>query len=294
MSAECSTTKLNLSKSKCKTLPREPVGMLTVPEDFVISVANQATKTLLQAAIQAAIKNGLASRAYKWPEFSKFEDATVQPEYTTTSLGSTKKNNGRYGWRAFVAHSMCLHKAMFSHSGPNQRIIPYDVDGQIFVTEKPNGDVTGFKVSLLNVENMTMGESSETPIFIELKDTNEINKNGMVIDLGSDYWDDIEPLTDVDLALVTTSPGAAVTTDDFYISVIQACDGTPVSGLVIGDWDMGTMGAADTVVETSSGSGIYRFTRAANFSSGVVNLKAASVLTIDAYESTGGVTVNIP
>lgn len=290
----CATTKENLSKSKCKALPKEFVGMITVPEDFVISSANQATPALFSAALQAVIKNGLASRGYKWPEFSKFEDVTTQPEYTTTSLGSTKKNNGRYAYRTYVAHSMCLHKAMFTHNGTGERFMPYDADGNVFVTQKPNGDVTGFKFSLLNVENLVIGESSETPIFIELKDTNEINKFGLLIELTSQYWDDIEPLTDVDLALVTTSPGAAVTTDDFYISVIQTCDGTPVSGLVIGDWNMGTMGAPDTVVETSSGSGIYHFTRAANFSDGTVNLDAAADLSIDAYESTGGVTVNIP
>ena len=297
MAEECVTSKMNLSKSKCRTLPNVFAGMLEVPVDFEITAAKIAEGAdAVQEFIQDAIKNGLAARAYKWPDFSSFEDLSEETKYQETVLADLKLHPGKYRWRIGISHSLCLHKAMFTHSGGNTRVIFYDIEGNFFGTEKSNDSMTGFYVSLINVEKLKIGDgtsvATQTPVYIVLKDSNEIDQAGIQLD--APFFNDLEPLTDVELALVVTAPGAAVTTDDFYISVVQECDGTPVSGLVIGDFDMGTLGAPDTVVETSSGSGIYRFTRAANFADGDVNLKAAADLSVDAYESLGAVTVNIP
>ena len=49
----------------------------------------------------------------------------------------------------------------------------------------------------------------------------------------------------------------------------------------------------DTVTEPNS-DGIYLCTRASNFVDGYVDLVVSSSLSLDAYESTGKVAVNVP
>lgn len=289
--------KKNLGVSKCNTLPQVFAEMITTPLSFKLTAAQAADPALAKTALQNALKSGLANRIYKWPEFSGFENVSEDAVYEETSLTDILVRAGKYRWRFSISKNLCMHKAMFSHNTRgNARVFFLDVDGNYFGTELSNGDVAGFRISLLNVEKLMISDgsvSTKSPVYVVLKDHKEIDKNGVQFD-GS-FAGELVPLSDVELE-IQSSP--AVTTDDFYVSVKVKCDGTPVSGLVVGDFEVTTaLGVAQVPTafeETSAGSGIYHFTKSTDFVDGFVNLVAAADLTVDAFESTGAVALNIP
>lgn len=290
--------KKNLGVSKCDILPQVFAGMIETPLSFKLPAATAADPALAKAALQTALKAGLATRIYKFPDFAGFENVSEDAIYEENALTDMLVRAGKYRWRFSIAKNLCLHKAMFSHNskGGDIRIFFYDIDGNLFGTELSDGSVAGFRVSLLNVEKLLISDgsvSTKSPIYVVLKDHKEIDKKGVLFD-GS-FVGELFPLTDVTLA-VEALP--VITATDFYLSVKVACDGTPVSGLVLADFAVtNNAGAAQVPTafeETSAGSGIYHFTKSTNFVDGYVNLVAAADLTIDAYESTAAVAINVP
>jgi len=291
--AECTTaSKQNIGKSNGNCLPGLPVSMFTVPDSFELTAEQIATAAALKTALQTAIKASVDARAYKWPRFSNGEDASEATVYSETAFGSRKIRDGNYRFRFMISKSLCLHKAMFSHSANGGRVIVLDKEGNIWLTLKSNGKYTGLSIDMINVEKIKINFGdvlTETPVYVSLADNKELDESGELV--ACSIYNELEALTDVDLAV------EVVDSDNLRVTVTQKCDGTPVSGLVIGDFTVltaaGAAQAPDTVTEPSS-DGVYLFTRAANFVTGSVNLKAASLLTLDAYESTGAATVTIP
>jgi predicted enzyme related to lactoylglutathione lyase len=293
MADECIVVKSNLGLSKCDDLPQMPRGMITTPASFSLTAAQAADPALALAAIQDAIKNGLASRVYLWPKFVGMEDASEEAIYEDTPLADIAVRDGKYRWRFHIKKSMCLHKAMFTHRGSGDRVFLLDNKNQLFGTELSNGNIAGFTMSLLHTEKLKFSDGSvatKSPIYVVLEDSEEVDESGVLFD--GTFVRELIPLTDVSLAVTV------VDSDNVRVAVTRKCDGIPVSGLVAADFVFTTSGGAaqapDTVTETSSGSGIYLAVRAANFVDGFVNLEAAADLTIDAYESTGAVAIDIP
>lgn len=294
MAVDCIDQKQNLSKTKCRDLPELPKSMMTVPSDFELTEANLATPAALKTALQAALKASTDARIYKWPNFSNAEDNSEETKYVESAFGTRKSRDGNYRFRFFISKSLCLHKKMFTHGEIDSgRVIIYDSKRRILLTKLSNGNYTGLSIDCLNPEKLKINMAdviTESPIYVALQDNLEIDQDGYLFDVGS-IWKELEPLTDVDLTV------EVIDTDNFRVTVLQSCDGTPVSGLVIGDFtvltDAGAAQAPDTVTEPNS-DGVYLFTRAANFIDGTVDLKVPSLLSLDAYESTGPAVVNIP
>lgn len=292
--SDCTTPiKKNIGNTKGLCLPGLPAAMFTVPDSFELDAADIASAAALKTALQTALKASKDARAYKWPRFSNAEDASEETIYSQTAYGSRKIRDGNYRFKFMVSQTLCLHKAMFSHSANEGRAIVLDKERKIWLTKKSNGKYTGLTMDMINVEKMkfTFGDVlTETPIYVALADNKEWDESGELIECS--IFNELEPLTDVTLEVTQV-----VDEDHFYLKVTQTCDGTPVSGLDKADFNVTTnAGAAqqpDTVTEPNS-DGIYYFTRAANFVDGYVDLVVSSLLSLDAYESTGKVAVNVP
>lgn len=288
----CGLTKKNIGRTKCDDIPQLAKYMIWTPASFELDADDLATSAALKTALQTALKDSASERIYLWPAFSRVERADEATVYVESPLGSRKVRNGNYRARHFVAKSLCTHKQMYSHNTTEGRIIYVDLELNMLLTLKSNGNYAGLSLDLLNVEKLkqsTGDDLTESPIYVSLANSIEIDEKGEMFD-GSAVLE-LEPLTSVDLAIVSVADE-----DHFTLSVTNSCDDVAISGLVAADFSVltaaGEAQAPDTVTEPNN-DGIYLFTKASNFIDGTVNLKAPSLLSLDAYESTGAATVNV-
>ncbi len=98
---------------------------------------------------------------------------------------------------------------------------------------------------------------------------------------------------DVELEIVGTSSATTI-----VVTVATVCDGTPVSGLVVGDFNLtddddSASHAISSSVESTTVPGRYTLT-GVSFEDSHLNLDPPDVLSIQSYESTGAVAVNVP
>lgn len=292
--ADCIEDRINISKTKCRDLPQLPKSMLTTPSAFKLTPEQVATNATLKAALQAAIKADPSERVYKWPTFSNAEDDSEDTVYVKSAFGVRKSRDGNYMFRFFISKALCVHKMMFSHATVDDgRVIIYDKERRILLTEDADGNFRGLSLDILNPEKLkiNMGDAvTESPIYVALQDNLELDQDGWLFDFPG--FKELEPLTDVDIAIVQV-----VDEDNVKVSVKQKCDGNPVSGLAQADFAVTTTAGVAQVLsgfaETNS-DGIYTLTKASNFIDGFVDLVVASALTLDAYESTGKVAFDIP
>jgi hypothetical protein len=290
--------KKNLGLVRCNKLPQQFVRMITTPVGFRLTTAQVADPALAKTALQNALKTGVANRIYLWPDFANLEVVSEEAVYEETPLTDIRVRQGKYRFRAHITKNLCLHKAMFTHSGSEQRVFFLDTEDNLFGTEFSDGTMGGFFVSLLNVEKLMFSDgsvSTKTPVYVVLKNPREIDERGLMIP--GEIVSELVPLTDVDIE-VLASP--APTTTSFDVSVKTSCDGTPVSGLILADFEIlnasgATQETNTTVTETPAGSGIYRCVKTSgSFVDGSVTLVAPSALSIDAYEVTAPATLNVP
>ena len=290
----CTTEpKKNIGVSRCDKLPQLFAGMITTPDNWSIPAATMNDPALLQTYIQNAIRAGIANRVYIWPTFTNCESVSEESVYEETPLSDIRVRQGKYRWRAHISKNLCLHKAMFSHSGSDGRVIFFDLANNFFLTELANGAGAGFRMSLINVEKLMISDgsvSTKSPVYIVLKNHLEIDEKGLMIP--ADFVGELIALTDVEIVLSNVAAGS------FTATVRTACDGTPVSGLLLADFvvttNAGAAQAPTTVTEPVAGSGVYTVSRTGNFVDGFVDLRAASLLTVSAFESVGRVTLDIP
>jgi hypothetical protein len=109
----------------------------------------------------------------------------------------------------------------------------------------------------------------------------------------SSFISELYRIVDVELTIVGTPSSTSIVVD-----VTQVCDGTAVSGLVVADFNLydnddGASHAISTSTPHATIAGRYTLAGTA-FEDSVLNLDAPDVLSIQAYESTGGVAVNVP
>jgi hypothetical protein len=294
------TQKKNLGKSKCTKLPKLFKYMITTPDNFFLAAADYADAAALKTAIQNLILNPIATRGYKWPNFSAVEETSEDAQYEDNALGITPIRDGQYRFKPSISKNLCVHQAMFSHRAVNEgRVFLVDLDNQLFGTDDGTGNIYGFSIGLLWTEKLKISngsDSTKSPLYLVLADNEEIDKNGVLLD-GSKL-NFVEPLTDVTL----TVAGAFVATA-FKVDVKQTCDGTPVQGLALADFllyaaDGVTLQTILSVVADANVPGRYTLTAPTvgpnPFESGTLYLRAPSALTVKAYETPEAMTVTIP
>lgn len=281
--AACNVIKKNLGVSKCVKLPQLFSGMFTTPLGWSVPAA---TLELGDAAIQAFFQDAmidpdLSKRIYLWPNFVGFEDAKEDAVYEETPLSDLKVRDGKYRWRFQVQQDLCLHRAMYTHNGGNQRVILLDVENQLFGMLNAVGDLQGFTLSLLNVEKLVISDGSvatKTPIYIVLKNSKQVDKQGVVMD--GDFVDDLTKLTDVEITVVGTS-----TATQIKVTVKVDCDGTPVLGLVVGDFVLlKADGTTQTITSVVEANGVYTLA-GVGLVTGTLTTVTPDLLSIQAYES---------
>lgn len=294
------TEKKNLGKSKCTKLPKLFKYMITTPADFSLAAADYADGDALRTAFQDLLLNPIATRGYRWPNFTAVEETSEEAQYEDNALGITPIRDGQYRFKPSISKNLCIHQAMFSHRAVNEgRVFFVDLDNQLFGTDDGDGNIYGFTIGLLWTEKLKISngsDSTKSPLYIVLSDNEEIDNGGVLLD-GSKL-NFLEPLTDVTL----TVAGAFLGTS-FKVDVKQSCDGTPVQGLLLADFvlyasDGVTLQTILSATADANVPGRYNLiapTVGPNpFESGTLYLRAAADLTVKAYETPEAMTVTIP
>lgn len=285
---DCIQDVANLGLIKCNKLPQMPKLLIETPPDFFLTPADAVDPTVWQTKLKLA----KGARIYLYPEADNFEDKSEAAVYETTPLSVIAVRPGRYQYMFQYAKSLCYHKAMFTHKGKGNRFFILDIENQLFGMLNSDGNFQGFTSGLVNMEKLIMSNgtvATKSPLFLVLADSTEVDLSGVLID--GTFVNNLFPLTDVDLTEIVQTAASV------KISVLTSCDNTPVLGLVAADFTFvkasdGTAQATDTV--TDNGDGTYTFDPTTAYVDGSINLVAASALSLDAYESTGAVVINIP
>lgn len=290
---ECVANKKNIFLTKCKVLPQQPMCMIETPDDFFFTPEQLATASAFKTALQDALEANIATRVFLWPKFNKGEDKSTEAIYDSNTLGVVPVNDGRYEFLFHISESMCFHRNAFTHRANNGRAFICDVRNQITGTEDSDGNFMGFRLNLLNTEKMKFSDgqvATTSPIYVVLQDNLELDEHGVVLDRSIAYvFNQVKRLTDVDLVV------SNVSADNFTVTVTTACDDTPVLGLLAADFIvLDNAGDAQAHTITDNGDGTYLFDTGTAFVDGTVDLRAANLLTVKAYESTGKQIVNVP
>jgi len=291
MAKNCNEQKQNLGLTRCIALPQMFAGMFTTPLGWKIPAA-----TILQGdtAIKQFIQDALldpdpAKRIYLWPNFVGFEDAKEDAVYEETPLADLKVRDGKYRWRVQVQQDLCTHRAMGTHNGGNQAVVFIDIENQLFGMDNAEGDFLGLTASLINVEKLIISDgstSTRTPIYIVLKNSKQIDKNGALLD--ADYIDELVRLTDVKYTVIGVPTGTTI-----VVTVVTKCDNTPVMGWVMDDFIKKAVdGTVQPIVSIAEVSGQYTLT-GVGFTSGTVSSVGPDELSVEGFDGTSPVTVTI-
>jgi len=288
MAEVCVVDKRNLGPQLCKDLPQMLKGMITTPQSFKFSAA----ASIIAANWTAALIDDPDVRIHKWPAFKGFQNVSEASIYEQNALTDIFVRPGKYMFRFDIVESLCMHKAMFTHNGGNQRVFLVDIKNNIYGTVDVDGNFMGFSVSLLNLENIIFSDgavASKSPVYLVLLDSDELNASGGKVS-GSTFYNTLSELIDVNVEL-STPP--ARTTSSIRVTVKTDCDGTAVSGLIATDFEAFTSAGVPIVIATAPyADGVYNLTSAAAFVALMtINIKEPASLSIKLYESLGAVTV---
>jgi hypothetical protein len=287
MADEC-VVKKNLGLVRCNKLPDMPKGMIVTPKAFELTPEEAINPTVWQAKL--LLTPGV--RIHLWPEFDGIEDVSTEAAYDQSVLSDLVADMGKYAWRAMISQNLCLHKAMFSHSGKGDRVFLWDKKNFLVGKLNAAGNFQGFKMSLLNTEKLKLGDGSvatKTPVYIVLRDHLELDQNGTMVD-GS-FVNDLLEIVDVTLEVVGTPIAATIVVD-----VMLSCDESPLVGLIAADFlVLTTAGAtqAKTAAESATVPGRYTLTAGTTFVDGTVTLVPAATLSVEAYEAENILTIDI-
>lgn len=289
------------SNSKLNKLPKQFKYMIIVPDGFELESADYATAAALLASLQASIKDAIAARVFLFPPIVKCDELSEETTYDSNQLSVDDVYDGQYRFRLHFSKNMFTHKDIATHYYKNEgRAILVDLENKIFLTELSNGNLSGASIALLKPEKMDISDGSNSttsPMYLCLQDPADWNSRGRLLD-GSSVIRELEPL--VDVKIEAAGAFAAAT---FKVDVSVESDGTPVSGLVLADFklyatDGVTLQTINAVAEDANIPGRYTITAPGgnDFEDGTLTLRAASALTVSAYENPErlNLTVNIP
>jgi hypothetical protein len=285
------TTRRNIgANSKLNKLPKLFKYMIIVPDGFELAAADWASATALKTALNTAIKAAVASRAYLFPPIVKCEEKSQDATYDDSALNIDDVYNGQYRFLFHFSKNMFTVKDLATHYYKNEgRAILVDLENKILVTEKSNGKLTGMSIAMLKPEKMDISDGSNSttaPMFLCLADPDDINLRGRLLD-GSSVIRELTPLVDV---AITLADGDAFDAAGFKVNVKVESDGTPVSGLLLADFvklaaDGITTESIATAAENANVPGEYNILPTTTFADGTLKLRAASSLTVSAYEN---------
>lgn len=288
--ADACIDKKNLGVVRCNKFPSMPKGMITTPPGFSLTPTEAADAAVWQAKLLLST----GSRIYLWPEFDKVEDVSTEAAYDESVLSDLVADQGKYKWRAMISQNLCLHKAMFTHSGKGDRVFIWDRKNFLIGTEMTSGNIRGFKMSLLNTEKLKIGDgsvASYTPVYLVLKDHLELDKHGIMID--GDLVNELNAIVDVTLTLV-----GSVSSSTIVVDVALSCDDSPLSGLIAADFlllkDSDGTAQTKTAAESTTVPGRYTLTAGTSFVDGTLTLVPAASISVEAYEAENTLTVNVP
>lgn len=289
------------SNSKLNKLPKLFKYIIVVPDSFELEAADYADATALLDALQAAIKEAIDDRAYLFPPIVKYEDLSEEVTYDSNPLSVNDVYDGQYRARLHFSKNMFTVRDLASHYYKNEgRAIMVDLENKILLTEKSNGKLTGASISLLKPEKTDFSDGSTdttSPMYLCLSDPADWGIRGRLLD-GSSVIRELDPLVDV---AITLTDGDAFAAAGFQVDVKVESDGTPVSGLLLADFKMYaadgvTLQTIDTAAEDANIPGRYNLIPDTVFVDGSVTLRAASALTVSAYENPSrlALAVDIP
>jgi len=287
--ADCLILKKNLGLSKCNLLPALIKGMITTPIGFSITAAN----ALLVAQWQNSLLLSPALRTYFWPLFKGFKDNSEKTIYEENELASLKVRDGKFRFGFEIKESLCVHKAMQSHSGnASARVFFIDVENNIIGTTEDNGvTFKGFHVELLNAEKLVFSDgkvSTKSPVYVVLSDNKELDVYGMMV-AAVPLSASLNRLTDVTLAQVGNLAATIV-----QCTVKATCDGTSIDGLALADFSIKTAAGvvhAITAVAQDPVTGIYSLTSATAIIGDILSIVGPAALTVQAYEAGNTVVI---
>ena len=288
----CLIIRKNIFLPQCFLKPGQFVEMIETPRSFVIPAADLDDAAAVKAAFQTAMLAGIASRAYLYPRFFNTENQSEAQVRAQTSLGTSFVRNGKYRFLHQMDVGMCTHTAMATHRSTSGRVFYRDSEGNLFGTELSNGDMAGHSFSLLSPENMVPSDGTNPSLsgmFVELANSDEWNKRGLLID--GAFVDELERLADATIAVV-----GAITSSLVNVRVATTCDDVSVEGLVAGDFSFlkTSDGTAQTIATAVYDATTETYAIAGTgFVDGTISLKAPSVTT-EPYEVETPATVNVP
>lgn len=286
---DCFVRRKNIGRSSCVINVSLMNQMLIVPDAFEATEVEAADLAFWQALL---LETNEDERGYLFPAFANVEPASEETVYAQTPLKDVKVRDGKYQYRFLLDTDLCTHKNMRTHNGNGRRVIFFDIEGQAIGTEKSNGNFTGLKLSLLNVEKLRVNDGTNptySPVYVVIKDNKDLDDRGWIID-GS-FVNELNPLTDVTLTLSSVAAGS------FKVAVTNSCDGVGISGLLVADFVVrtaaGVAQSVTTAVPDALSPWIYTLDDAVAFVTGTVDLRAPSLLTVKAYEAEA-VVLTIP
>lgn len=276
--------KKNLGLSLCNDFPAQLKSMIETPLNFKIPVATAADPALLKAFLQDAMlaPNG-NGRIWFWPDFDDGEDQSQDAVYSDKPLSYRKVRDGNYRFLFKITQNLCLHKAFESHRTRTGRVILLDSNDKFIGTLSSDGAyVMGFRLDMIDTQKLKFSngtDPSESPILVALKNNLELDRNGVMF--SGSFYGELNRLTDVAITVVSSIATKVV------VNVNQSCDGTPLLGLVVGDFVMkkASDGTAQTITSIiDNGDGSYQL-NGTGLVTGTIELDAAASLSIEAYET---------
>lgn len=285
MALDCITDQSNVGVSACKQFPQAIEGFIKTPLDFTITAANAASASNWQDAIV----DDAANRVHLFPLAYDFENLSEEATRSSSNLGKEVTTRlGQYRLRNLFRENLEMHKAMYSHLGSGGRIFLIDINKKLICTSDDDGlTLKGFTLDQFMPEKIQFGDGSTpslSPIYYTLANSDELDVSGFQMRFNTQLLA-LKALVNVKLEVVGSPSSSSVT-----ISVKSILDNVGVKGLLTADF-VETLGGG-AITWTDNGDGTYTGA-GTSLTTGTVNLRAANLLTVRAFESTGAVTVTI-
>lgn len=286
MALDCITNVKNVGASACKKFPQAVEGIIKTPSDFTISAVNAA----LAANWQSAIVDVASARVHLFPLAHDFENLSEEATRAASGLGKeVTVRLGQYRFRLLFRENLELHKSIYSHLGSGGRIFLIDTSKKLIGTSDDNGvTLKGFNLDQFQPEKIQFGDGSNpslSPVYMSLTNNEELDVNGQQISFSTQLLA-LKALTDVKLAVVGTPDASG-----FVVSVLSALDNVAIKGLVDADF-IRASGISTSSFGTDNGDGTYTFT-GSGMTTGTITLRAASLLTVKAWEALNTLDITI-
>lgn len=148
-----------------------------VNDDFSIPIASIDDYSLWSAQLSSAN----LTPVHKVLEFNPENEEQQFNESTQDFSYSIR--NGRYRQKAKISTTLAKHKSLTSASGANMRVVYADRNGNVYLTSEDGVNAIGFTTNRVEVGKFLFSTDQEpafTILDIELRDSDELNVNGVI------------------------------------------------------------------------------------------------------------------